>query len=114
MGALSLPSGLDLSPLVLCIEAVGSLVIVGYLVAALCVLVRTLDKTRTRLLVAEGALWGLNFKVAASLLKTISLHTWQQIGLFATILALRTILKWIFSWEARRLRQRAPHAERVP
>lgn len=57
--------------LALGIEAVGSLVIVDYLVAAICVLVRTRDKTRTRLLVADGALWGLNFKVAASLLKTI-------------------------------------------
>ena len=96
--------------LALGIEAVGSLVIVGYLVAAICVLVRTRDKTRTRLLVADGALWGLNFKVAASLLKTISLHTWRQIGLFAAILA----LKWIFSWEAGRLRQRAPQAEHTP
>lgn len=100
--------------LALAIEAIGSLVIVGYLVAAICVLVRTRDKTRTRLLVADGALWGLNFKVAASLLKTISLHTWQQIGLFAAILALRTMLKWIFSWEAGRLRQRAPQAEHTP
>ena len=100
--------------LALGIEAVGSLVIVGYLVAAICVLVRTRDKTRTRLLVADGALWGLNFKVAASLLKTISLHTWQQIGLLAAILALRTMLKWIFSWEAGRLRQRAPQTEHTP
>jgi uncharacterized membrane protein len=108
MGSMLLRDGLDISLWIMCIEAVGSLVIVVYVLAALARLVRNRDRIGTRLLVAEGALWGLNFKVAASLLKTIALHSWAQIGLFTCILALRTLLKWIFSWEEQRLRARLP------
>jgi len=90
------------------IEFGGALVIVGYLVAALWRLARSRSRAsirQARLLVAEGAIWGLNFKVAGSLLNTILIHTWQQIGIFAVILALRTLLKRVFAWEQRTLRE---------
>jgi uncharacterized membrane protein len=87
------------------IEFIGALIIVGYVVAALVSLFRTRNIVQARLLVAEGAITGLSFKLAGTLLKTIELHTWEQILLFVAIFALRTILKRLFTWEQSRLRQ---------
>jgi uncharacterized membrane protein len=81
------------------IEFIGALFIIGYLLAALILLLQRRDIRRARLLVADGIIYALSFKVAGSLLKTISLHTWQQIWMFAAILALRTVLKQVFMWE---------------
>ncbi len=86
------------------IELAGSLIIVGYCLAALAQLAQTRNPVRVRLLVIEGALWGLSLKTAASLLKTIEIHSWGQIGAFAAILALRTVLKRLMVWEQRHLR----------
>ncbi|MFC4455781.1 DUF1622 domain-containing protein [Deinococcus sonorensis] len=107
--------GLPFRTVSLLIEAVGSLYVVGYAVAALLTLLRGQAGTRitaARLLVAEGALAGLNFKVAATLLRTIELHSWPEIGMFVAVFALRTLLKRVFSWEQRRLR--ADAAGRAP
>ena len=83
------------------IELTGSLLIVGYCVAALVALIRTQDPAKVRVLVIEGALWGLSLKTSASLLKTLEIHTWTQIGAFTAILALRTVLKRVMTWEER-------------
>jgi uncharacterized membrane protein len=85
------------------IEFLGTLFIVGYILAALYVLLRWRDLRRARLLVANGIIYALSLKVAASLLKTIELHSWQQISIFAAIFALRVLLKNIFVWETREL-----------
>lgn len=85
------------------IEFAGALGVAGYCAAALAVLARRRDITRARLLVIEGSLWGLSLKTAASLLKTITVHDWNGILVFAAILALRTVLKRAFAWEAGRL-----------
>ena len=87
------------------IEFIGALIIVGYVVAALVSLFRTRNIVQARLLIAEGAIMGLSFKLAGTLLKTIELHTWEQILLFVAIFALRTVLKRLFTWEQSRLRQ---------
>jgi uncharacterized membrane protein len=89
------------------IEFVGALLISGYMLAALVMLVRTQNIIIARLLVADGVLAGLSFKVAGTLLKTNSLHTWQQILMFVAILVLRTILGHLFTWERTRLQTRA-------
>ena len=81
------------------IEFIGALFIVGYLLAALILLLQRRDIRRARLLVTDGIIYALSFKVAGTLLKTISLHTWQQFWMFAAILALRTVLKQVFMWE---------------
>ena len=81
------------------IEFVGALLISGYLLAALMALLRRRDVRQARLLVTDGVIYGLSFKVAGSLLKTIELHTWQQILMFAALLVLRTGLKQVFVWE---------------
>lgn len=87
------------------IELIGALLIVGYILAALLMLVRTKSVTRARFLVADGVITGLSFKLAGTLLKTISLQSWQQIGLFAAIFVLRTLLKRFFTWERTRLQR---------
>jgi hypothetical protein len=81
------------------IEMLGALVITRYVLQALLVLLRSSDVIEARLLIAEGAIVGLSLKLAGTLLKTILLHSWTQIGMFVAILALRTLLKQLFSWE---------------
>lgn len=85
----------------LLIELVGSVIIAGYCVAAMVALVRRRGRRAAQFLVAEGALTGLGFKLCATLLKTMLLVSWQQIGVFACVLALRTLLKRVFVAEAR-------------
>ena len=92
---------------ILLIEAAGSLLLSGYVVAALVVVGRARGVGRARWLVIEGAVAGLDLKLAASLLKTIELHTWQQLGAFAAILALRILIKQLFVWERRHLEARS-------
>ncbi|GLV59915.1 hypothetical protein KDH_67390 [Dictyobacter sp. S3.2.2.5] len=87
------------------IEFAGALLIIAYILASLFVLLRTRDITRARLVVADGVITGLSFKLAGTLLKTIDLRSWQQILMFAVIFALRTLLKRFFTWERARLQR---------
>lgn len=101
---MSLPERLQFHVGVLIIDLVGAVVIVGYVLVALIALVRGRSVADARLLVAEGAVFGLSFKLAGPLLMTLELHTWEQILMFGTVLILRTILKSLFTWEKQRLR----------
>jgi uncharacterized membrane protein len=92
--------------LITAIELIGSAVIVFYVLKALAEIARRRPTQLVRLTIAEGIVAGLNFKVAAALLKTVELRTWNQIGLFATVLALRTIVKRLLTWESAHLRRR--------
>ncbi|GMA16448.1 DUF1622 domain-containing protein [Deinococcus metallilatus] len=85
------------------VELVTNVVIFGYVVAALLTLVRGGGLLHARLQVAEGLLLALNLKVVATLLRTIELTTWTQIGLFAAVFVLRTVLKRVVTWERREL-----------
>jgi Ca2+/Na+ antiporter len=91
---------------VVLIDLIGALLIVGYVVAGAVALIRGRGVTSARLLAAEGAIWGLSFKVAGSLLKTIELRDWNQIAMFCTVLTLRILLKRLFTWEEQQLRVR--------
>ncbi len=103
---------LDQAPgyLIAAIELAGAMLIAGYCVAAVVTLIRTSNPVRTRLLVIEGALWGLSLKTAASLLRTIEIHTWSEIAAFAAILSLRTVLKHVMTWEEGQLLRRRGHS----
>jgi uncharacterized membrane protein len=90
------------------IEFIGALLIIGYILAALYALLRGRRIISAQQLVADGALAGLNFKLAGTLLKAIVVHSWQQILMFAAIFALRTILKRLFMWEKGRLQRHIP------
>lgn len=98
-----MPSLFNFSLLATLIELAGGLVIVGYVLYALALLFRSRSIEQARLVVADGALAGLSFKVAATLLKTMELHTWEQLFLFSITLAIRTLLKMLFTWEKARL-----------
>jgi uncharacterized membrane protein len=89
---------------VLLIDLVAALVVAGYVATAMVKLARGCGVDEARLLVAEGAVLGLSFKVAATLLKTLEIHTWDQILMFAAIFAMRTILKQLFLWEKQQVR----------
>ena len=85
----------------------AALLISGYAVAAVVTLVRTRDVNQVRLVMAEGVINGLGVLVIGALLRVITLESWNDIGLFAAILGLRTLLKRLFLWQEARLR-RAP------
>jgi uncharacterized membrane protein len=90
--------------LILLIELIGSLILIRYVIAAIIVLIggyRHLE--HAQYLIADGALIALNFKLAGTLLKTIELKSWQQIFTFSMILLLRTLLKRLFTWEAKQI-----------
>lgn len=81
------------------IEVAGSLVIVWHVAKACVKAVGPQGSVQARLLVADGVLAALGFMVAATLLKTMALRNWHQIGMFAFVLAFRTLLKHVFAWE---------------
>ncbi len=92
------------------IEFIGALFIIGYIIFALVTLFRTRSIVQARLLVADGAIFALNFKLAGTLLKTIELHTWTQILIFISIFIIRFVLKRIFTWEQVQLQKRTPES----
>ena len=75
------PELLAPSRIALVVELVGSLYLLGYVVAALLALLRGPPETRpehARLLIADGVIASLSFKVAATLLKILEVQTWNQ------------------------------------
>lgn len=98
---------------VVLIDLIGGLLVAAYVLAAVLTLLRSGALAHARLLVAEGAVLGLSFKTAGTLLKTLELHTWQQIGMFGAILTLRVILKRLFVWEKVRVERTREMAARM-
>ncbi|WP_272976710.1 DUF1622 domain-containing protein [Deinococcus geothermalis] len=90
-----------LAVLRLFVELITNLVLFGYIVAALLALLRGGRMTRARLLIVDGVLFALNFKVVATLLRTLEITTWNQIGLFTAVFVLRTLLKRVVHHERR-------------
>lgn len=83
----------------LAIDSASALVILGYCVTAFIMAVRSRSAGEAHALVAKGALLGMSMKLVGACLKTMELQTWNQIGLFLAIFALRAILKRIFQAE---------------
>jgi hypothetical protein len=81
---------------ILSIDILSSLVTFGYCCAGFVVFLTQRNRNRARMLVANGALLGMNIKLVGAFLKTMELQTWNQLALFVTILALRTVLKKVF------------------
>lgn len=92
----------------LVIQLLAALVIAAHLGEALLILGRTRCIPLARLRAADGVIAGLGLLTAATLLKTIELRTWTQIGLFAVVLSLRIGLKRFFGWERARILAREP------
>ncbi len=89
------------------IEFGGSVVIVAACLRGMAVIASGrgthLAIVRGRLVIADGVISALGYKTAATLLKTIELQTWTAIGMFASILTLRTLIKRVLVWEQARL-----------
>ena len=86
------------------VELASTLLIAGAVVAALWGLRRGADLRQMRLTLADGLLLALNFQVAATLLRTAELTSWDQIGFFVAVFALRTLLKRALTREREHLR----------
>ncbi|GHF39313.1 putative membrane protein [Deinococcus metalli] len=99
-----------LSVLRLLIDVCGSVALVLALLASGWTLLRTRDPARTQRVILDGIVFALNLKTAATLLRTTELTTWSQIGMFAAIFALRTVLARVAQWERRSLSAVGPSA----
>lgn len=98
----------SLAVLALPIQGLAAGVIAIHLAAAIVAIARTGSIPRARLAAADGVIAGLGLITAATLLRTIELHTWNQIALFTVVLTLRTLLKRLFAWERSRILARQP------
>lgn len=85
------------------IDFAGSLIIAAYVLYATAIALRTRAVERARLALATGVIFALDVKLGATLLKTLILVSWEQIGMFATIFAIRFLLKRTFSTERKKL-----------
>jgi uncharacterized membrane protein len=87
------------------IEFLGALTISWAMVRAAAVLaqgrLRDGALNGARMVLAHGVVGALGLMTAATLLKTINLRTWSAIGMFAVVLALRTLVKRAMASEAR-------------
>jgi uncharacterized membrane protein len=81
------------------IDTTSALVILGYCAVAFVTAIRSRAAAEAHGIVARGAILGMSIKLVGATLKTIELQTWNQIGLFAAILLLRTVLKKVFQLE---------------
>jgi uncharacterized membrane protein len=93
------------------IEFLGALVIGAAIVRAAVALgsgrLSNVALNQARLLLASGVVSALGLMTAATLLKTINLRTWSAIGMFAVVLALRTLVKRTLAAEVARTRAHA-------
>lgn len=92
-----------LGGLIALIEFGGALIVAVYCALAAIRLLRERQPAGARHLVAMGAIMGLNFKLAATLLKTLVVTSGNQVAMLAFVLALRTVLKRTFARERGRL-----------
>lgn len=83
------------------IDTTGALVIFGYCAVAFVTAFRSGTPAEARGIVARGAILGMSIKLVATCLKTVELQTWNQIGVFAAIFLLMTILKKTFELESK-------------
>ncbi len=91
---------------VLVIESLGALIIAIGVVIALVLLVRALMRptdpgsfTRVRLVLGSYLVLGLEFQLAADVLKTAVAPTFTEIGQLAAIAAIRTLLNYFLTKE---------------
>ena len=94
---------LDFRAWALFIQGLGALVLAAHVCGSMWVLVRRLDVTQARLLMARGTLAALGLMVPASILRTLGLRTWEEIFALTVLLGLRIGLKHLFAWEEGRI-----------
>ncbi|MGH9461964.1 MAG: DUF1622 domain-containing protein, partial [Vicinamibacteria bacterium] len=75
------------------IQGLAALVLGAHVCGSMWVLIRRLDVTQARLLMARGTLAALGLMVPASILRTLGVRTWEEIFALAVLLCLRISLK---------------------
>jgi len=95
--------------LILLVEACGALVVVLGVVRAITEYIRTLVRPESVLLASlrvrlgQSMVVGLEFQVAADILKTGLSPTWNDVLLLAALIGLRTVLNYILERELKML-----------
>ena len=93
------------------IEVLAACVIGYHVLWAIMAILQRRGSDIARLRIAQGVLTALGFSLAGTLLKTIALQSWDQIRLFAFVLVLRQMLKWVFLWEETAIHNRRYKAQ---
>lgn len=88
------------------IELLAAVVVTFHACRALLAILRHYDADRSRLIIADGVLAALGFSVAGTLLKSLALQSWRQIGMFAFVLVFRMLLKQVFQREREQIARR--------
>lgn len=57
------------------------------------------SKTKYRLLLLDAMALGLEFKMAAEILKTVLIHTFEELFMLAAVILLRTVITLIIHFE---------------
>jgi uncharacterized membrane protein len=81
------------------IEFIGSIALCAFLSRSLLLAIWNQDTpTLAQRAAADGIILALDFKLAATILKTLLLTGWQQIRLFVVVLVIRTVVKRQMVW----------------
>ena len=92
------------------VEACGALIVVLEVVRTIVGYVSTLLRRNPvhmntlRLRLGQSLVMGLEFQVAADVLKTALAPTWNDVGLLAALIGLRTLLNYLLEREVRLLK----------
>ena len=92
------------------VEACGALIVVLEVVRTIVGYVSTLARRNPvrmntlRLRLGQSLVMGLEFQVAADVLKTALAPTWNDVGLLAALIGLRTLLNYLLEREVRLLK----------
>ena len=78
------------------IEFAGNMIIVVAAIMAMIALARHKPIHIAKRYISRGAITCLDFRLAATLLKALTLFTWQGIAMFVALYAIRTIAKQAF------------------
>jgi len=88
--------------LILLMETYGSFVIFFSVNRYFFIYLRTTrDGTEARLNLAKHLAFGLEFLLAAEIIRTIVVRDWADIQILAAVLAIRAALSLLISWEIR-------------
>ncbi len=90
------------------IELIGIFVVVWGSAIAFYHYVRNFfipDEHEVKLELAESLATGLEFKMAAEILKTVLIHDLQEIAILGAIIVLRALLSFMIHWEMGLLRK---------
>ena len=83
----------------LLMEAAGMIVIL--VTAATCFIGFFRRREGLRVRLAEGISLALLFKMGGEVLRTVIVHTWDELAILAAIIVIRGLLTFLLSWEIR-------------